>query len=360
MRKTLTGVALTAAVAGTLAGMGPAHAATPAWKVAQTNNLPGEDTITALTVAPTGSSWAGGSQTVKDKEVPLIQHLTSKGWTTVKAPGSAGRVTALSASSSKNVWSFAVDGSIDQPARWNGTSWQWTSALHGFPATDAAAVSSANVWVVSGEPDSPPKYAEHWTGKSWKKVTLPAAATSISAVSSKNVWAAGTRNHQAAVMHWNGSSWKLLKTPAFKLPDPYGNVELRDIVALSSNSVWAVGGITWSCGEDGDSTCAKPLILHWNGHVWTSKLLPQTYTPLTQIAYDGVKGFWLLKGAWDPALVHYTGGTLTTVAAPRPAGHDINMTALATHGKTIWAGGAAFPEGDPDDPTGNGLYLRIN
>ena len=34
------------------------------------------------------------------------------------------------------------------------------------------------------------------------------------------------------------------------------------------------------------------------------------------------------------------------------------MTDLATNGTTVWAGGVEFPEGDPDDPTGNGLYLR--
>jgi hypothetical protein len=55
------------------------------WKVAQTNNLPGEDGIKSISVAPAGSSWAGGYQTVKGKEVPLVQHLTSKGWTTVWA-----------------------------------------------------------------------------------------------------------------------------------------------------------------------------------------------------------------------------------------------------------------------------------
>jgi hypothetical protein len=46
------------------------------------------------------------------------------------------------------------------------------------------------------------------------------------------------------------------------------------------------------------------------------------------------------------------------VTAPRPSGHDINLTTLANQTSTVWAGGTAFPEGDPDDPTGNGLYLR--
>jgi hypothetical protein len=25
---------------------------------------------------------------------------------------------------------------------------------------------------------------------------------------------------------------------------------------------------------------------------------------------------------------------------------------------SVWAGGVEFPQGDPPDPTGNGLYLR--
>jgi hypothetical protein len=44
--------------------------------------------------------------------------------------------------------------------------------------------------------------------------------------------------------------------------------------------------------------------------------------------------------------------------ALRPSGHDVNITALALQGTTVWAGGVAFPEGGPDDPTGNGVYLH--
>jgi hypothetical protein len=360
MRRTLAGVAIATAFAGTIVTAGQAYAAAPGWKVAQTNGLPGEDGIKDITVAPTGSSWAGGYRTVSGKEVPLVQHLTSKGWTTVASPGSAlGPVGAVTASSSKNVWAFGGLGATSHAARWNGSRWTTTSLPANFPVTDAAAFGAGDVWAVSGESGSTVRYAEHWTGKSWKKVALPAVANALSAVSSKDVWAVGTHKGQPAVMHWNGSSWKLAKTPAFTLPDPdTGYGVLHDVLALSAQNIWAVGGIEWSCGEDGDDTCSKPLILHWNGRAWSSTLLAQGQASFAKVAPDGAKGLWLLRGAWNPALVHLVGGKLTTAPAPLPAGHDVNITALATHEKTVWAGGVAFPTGDPDDPTGNGVYLR--
>jgi hypothetical protein len=351
MRKKLTAAAVAATTAATALTGAPAYAADPPWQVAQVNTLPGEDAIKVVTVAPTASTWAAGYQTVDGKEVPFVQHLTSKGWTTVARPsGLTGEVNAITASYSKNVWVFTDD----HAAHWNGTKWSNTSMPSGFRVSSAAAVSTNNVWAVSGQA----KYAEHWTGSSWKKVTLPAAAESISAVSATRIYATGAYKGQPAVMHWNGSTWALAHTPTFKLPDPDAGATMRDILALSSADVYAVGGMEWACGEDGDDVCAQPLILHWDGKSWSSTTMAKSSSAFLRVSTDGANGIWLLQGAWNPQLWHISGDLTTNVAAPRPSGHDIDMTDLATNGVTVWAGGVEFPEGDPDDPTGNGLYLR--
>ncbi len=359
MRRTLSGVAVTVALAGLLAGAGQAHAADPTWKVDQINTLPKEDGVKVLTVAPTTSTWSGGYQTVNGKEVPLVQHKLSGGWTTVKTPTSVlGEVTAITASYSKNVWAFAENGLTDKAMHYNGKTWSTSSLPSYFTVTGAAAVSTNDVWAVSGDSESPKAYAEHWTGSAWHKVTLPAGATSISAVSKTRIYAAGKYKGQPAVMHYDGKKWALAKTPKFPLPDQAAEGSMRDIIALSVGNVYAVGGMEWACGEDGDDICAQPIILHWNGKAWSSTVMPQSYTSFLRVTSDGASGLWLLLGGWDPNLYHVSGDAITHVAAPRPEGHDINITDLATLGTTIWAGGVEFPEGDPDDPTGNGLYLK--
>jgi hypothetical protein len=353
MRRALASTAIAAALIGMAAVN--AQAATSGWKIAQTNTLPKEDGIERIAVTPGGGSWAAGYQTVNKKEVPLVQHLTSKGWKTIASPSSAlGHVDALTASSNENVWAF---GSFNpsRAAHWNGKRWTSTAIANNFQVVGAAALSATNVWTVGGDPN---KFAEHWNGRSWKKVTLPAPAEAIHAISAKDIWAVGSNKNQPAVMHWTGSAWKLLKVPAFKLPtsDAFGT--LHDVVALSDKNVWAVGGVEWQCGEDGDDPCSTPITLHWNGHTWSSTVAAEAPFSYQAATPDAHGGLWLLKGDWDPTLVHEVSGKFTSVAAPRPSGHDVNITDLATVGKTVWASGVVFPVGDGGDPTGNGIYLR--
>ncbi|MDN3356728.1 hypothetical protein [Actinomadura sp. DC4] len=364
MRKSITGLTAAAAVTALLAAVShadaaglPAAAAAGDWSVAQTNTLAGEDGIKQITVAPTGSTWAAGYQASGGKSVPLVQHLLSGKWTTVKSPSSTlGEVSALSASSSKSVWAFGTTDPGTFAARWNGTAWTRSTMSTGhYFIQDASALSASNVWAVGGDQT---KNSFHWTGKAWKKVALPAPARAIAGVSTNHVYAAGTYKSQPAVMHWTGTAWKLAATPKLKLPNADAVGVLNDIYAPSLGDVWAAGGWDWSCGEDGDDVCNQPFLLHWNGKAWSSTTFDQGYGAFSKVTGDGSGGLWLLRGGWNPQLVHISGESVTSVAAPRPSGHDISITALALQASTVWAGGVAFPEGDPDDPTGNGLYLR--
>jgi hypothetical protein len=153
-------------------------------------------------------------------------------------------------------------------------------------------------------------------------------------------------------------SVEVREVPGVPMPDPTGYAVLNDVLALSTTDVYAVGGMEWACGEDGDDTCSEPLILHWNGKAWSSTVMAKTYASFTRVTSDGAGGLWLLQGGWNPQLWHVSGDLVTHVAAPKPSGHDIDVNDLATNGTTVWAGSTEFPEGDPDDPTGNGVYLR--
>jgi hypothetical protein len=361
MRRMLTGLTVAAAVLATVsqAQAAPDKAAAPTWSVAQSNTLAGEDGIKAITVAPTGSTWAAGYQASGGKSVPLVQHLLSGKWTTAKSPSSSlGQVTALDASSSKNVWAFGGSGSHAYGARWNGTKWTTTTMTSSaYSVQGAWALSASNVWAVGGDQT---KNSLHWNGKSWKKVAMPVPARAIDGVSSTHVYAAGTYKSQPAVEHWTGSAWVLAKTPKLKLPSPDAVGVLNDIWAPSAGNIWAAGGFEWACGEDGDDTCSQPYLLHWNGKAWSTMTFPENggFGSFTRITGDGGSGLWVMRYGWNPKLTHVVGDSVTDVTPPHPSGHDIDLGDLALLGTTVWAGGTAFPEGDPDDPTGNGLYLR--
>lgn len=349
--------ALTAAVA--LAAV-PAGAAvrplTAGWTAVRTSGLPGEDEIKAITVAPTGSAWSVGYQTVNGASVPLVQHLVDGTWTTATPPsGSIGEIGTIDASSSTNVWVFGSPDDGSYATRWNGSTWTTTTLSSGyFLATAAEALGPADVWAVAGT-----KTAEHWTGGAWRSVALPVAARAVAGVSATHVYAGGTNGHQPAVMHWTGSAWKLARTPVLRLPDPAAVGVVNDIYAPSASDVWAAGGFGWGCGDSGDDECTQPLLLHWDGEAWTSMLFGTGQSnAFTQVTGDGDGGIWLLEGGWNPKLVDVSGDFVSTVDAPRPDGHDIDLRTLAVRGTTVWAGGVAFPQGDPPDPTGDGLYLR--
>jgi hypothetical protein len=332
-------------------GAGTAHAATPAWRVTQTTNLPGDDVINDLTVASSGSTWAVGERSISGKPGPIVQHLSGTTWKNVKLPASwSMQLKVVDASSSKNVWAFGEDGSI---VRWNGKKWTSSKFAGGFHPTDAEALSASDVWAVGGGT------ARHWNGKKWASVKLPAQVGTVHAVSAKNIWAAGSiGGTKAAVIHWNGRSWKVVKTVTLPKQSDDESTSFADIT-VSGKNVWAVGSQSWSCGEDGDDVCYKPLALRLTG-TKSKSFVATKGTGYTKVAADGSGGVWVLQGAWNAAIVHVTGDKFTSAAAPRPAGHDINLSTLEnrTGTKTVWSAGGSFPEGDPDDPTGNGVFLR--
>ncbi|GAA4637810.1 hypothetical protein GCM10023196_093130 [Actinoallomurus vinaceus] len=359
MRKTLAGAATATLLTGVLAG-GQAYAATSPWKLAQKNDLPNTNAVSALSISAGGSAWAGGFQFVNGKWIPLVQHLTGKGWTTHSAPpGATGSVRSLAVSASTNVWAFTSGDGSTRAGRWDGKKWTTTSLPGDFHPTGSAAISPSNVWAVSGGTDdgdeTASKYAEHWTGKSWKKTAVPAAASAVGASSSKNVWAVGTYQRQPAVMRWNGTSWKLVKTPKIKLTGSRAQGVLNDVLVLSPKNVWAVGGHERYCGEDGDSICAKPLIMHWNGRTWSVAVDAKESHSYAKVASDGSGGLWLLRGRWSADLVHKVGSKLTVTRPPQPAGADNDLSALAAHGTTVWAAGEEVAR---DAGKSTGIYFR--
>ena len=110
-----------------------------------------------------------------------------------------------------------------------------------------------------------------WNGTAWTSVPLPQPAQvmlfGVKAVAADDVWAVGHLypggpHWIPAIFHWDGSAWSRAVIPAF----PNGG-QLRDIVALSSSNVYAVG-------LDGEGLGARSLVLRWDGSTWTRENTP--------------------------------------------------------------------------------------
>jgi hypothetical protein len=167
----------------------------------------------------------------------------------------------------------------------SGTS--WTVVTSPNPSTvsvsndilsGVSAISDANVWAVgsyssSGGNNTASTLAEHWNGTSWSIVPTPNVGTggsqleAVYALSNKDVWAVGESNASGSasgddtlIEFYNGSSWSVVPSPN---PGNDGDF-LTGVTAVSTKNVWAVG---WFDNPLSDELA--PLILHWNGSVWS-------------------------------------------------------------------------------------------
>jgi hypothetical protein len=155
---------------------------------------------------------------------------------------------------------------------WNGS--QWSIVPNPLSERDAyltsiTAVAANDIWIVGYILNS--TLTMHWDGTEWSVISSPNprpgsrhVLTSVEGASSDDVWAVGyildfsTQVTRALLLHWNGTEWSVSPDPIAGSDGQYG---LRDIVAISQNDVWAVGGIS-------DGTFSQALILRWNGEQW--------------------------------------------------------------------------------------------
>jgi hypothetical protein len=136
-----------------------------------------------------------------------------------------------------------------------------------------AALSPTNVWALGREEAGKAAVVVHWNGRtlrSFKPLQRSARygqLSGIAAVASDDVWAVGRESapwpqpRSAMIVHWDGRSWSEQAVP--EMP---ANSWLEDIVAISREDVWTVGG---SFGVP-----QQPLVMHWDGRSWSIQPTP--------------------------------------------------------------------------------------
>jgi hypothetical protein len=135
-----------------------------------------------------------------------------------------------------------------------------------------SAVSPTEAWTVGVstlDDRASRDLIEHWDGAAWHLSTSPqtGALWGMAAVSTNDVWAVGGIVHGSIfdvsssttqIVHWNGTQWSLVPSPD---PGAKGN-NLQGVTASAANDVWAVGGF-----YDAD-TFEHALIERWDGTAW--------------------------------------------------------------------------------------------
>src|SRR5215813_5832701 len=220
-----------AAASLTLASSLPAQAAAaPGWHVQTvvdtgtgsqgllidvSSDAPGDAWAVGLAISPGGTTLT-----------PLITRWNGTAWSTVTLPapalnllGADGIVSAVSASSPKNVWAF---GAASAWVHYNGTTWSSgrlvkpTAASQVFIA-ETLAFSKSNVWAFGASQRSTGThaYASHFNGVKWKATAVPGRAPIVdsSAVRVGDIWAVegnsliGAGGRRGALVHWSGGRW---------------------------------------------------------------------------------------------------------------------------------------------------------
>lgn len=190
-----------------------------------------------------------------------------------------------------------------------------------------AAVSESDVWAVGWAQDPiGPSYVkrtliQHFNGSSWSIVQSPTPANDIDSklygvagLSANDVWAVGSSHNGALpsrtlIQHWNGIQWSNVPSPS---PDSQFN-ELRGVVALAHDNVWAVG---YRGGSKRD-TPIETLILHWDGSSWRvieSPNIGGSANQLFGISVIAANDIWAVGSvSGAPLSIHWDGNAWNVV-----------------------------------------------
>jgi hypothetical protein len=316
----------------------------------------------AIAAVSSDEIWAVGSPFFPGTS-PAILRWNGLDWSTVSTPsGYGGSLEAITVISANDVW--AVGSYRDQlnnftrtlTLHWDGDQWEYVPSPNVEQCQSCvnrllgvAAVSGNNVWAVGQvvKQGIVPSYIhallQHWNGTQWSVVPYPPIDLpahelhSVAAIADDDIWAVGYRRlenntvHSTLTLHWNGTQWQ-------QVPSPNASNStinhLYDVVAPSTNDVWAVG-------QSVPNHAMAPLVEHWDGIQWSIAPSPvlTTWTYLEAIGGDSPNNIWAVgQQDYDYSGWFILGSNLTTryidpCTTPTPT-NTATGTATATHTNT--------------------------
>lgn len=337
----LTGVSL--AVAGVLAGSGPAVAG---------GRPTGDQSLRAAALARVlrhGAGFSSASLPAGARKVPK--------------PGTGSSLNGVFCTSSANCWAvgnytIASKAQLNEALHWNGRKWSQASVPspggNGADSiSDLIAVrctSAGNCWAVGYYDKSPAILNEalHWNGRKWSTVATPTPAGTLTGdinqlfdvvcPAADNCWAGGEYGVQEQgkeiilneALHWNGKTWSLVHAPN---PAGTANGDAQAIDGVRCTS-------TRNClavGTDGSLLTLELVneVLHWNGKKWSKVSTPNPggtgtkgdISELIGLGCTSASNCWaageygnFLSETFLNQLLHWNGKKWSTATAPNPDG----------------------------------------
>jgi hypothetical protein len=169
------------------------------------------------------------------------------------------------------------------------------------------------------------------------------AAASV--VSATDAWAVGwgCYGYETLIMHWNGSTWSRVASPN---PVSGGQNELRGVVAIAANDVWAVGSTF-------DGAGAGALIEHWDGLRWTALATPVAGARLAAVTAVSSRELWAVGSRYDEAeertqtlVMRADDGRWRVIPSPNPGTYSNLLQSVAAVGPNdVWAVGTSSSGG---------------
>jgi hypothetical protein len=352
----LAGLALAAPTGASAAGCRSFTGAQPA--------SPGsaENELNAVAVLSACDAWTVGFDRTDSERQTLAEHWDGTSWTVVPtpSPGTGNNVlNGVRAVSADDIWAVGSADFLNGPTRvliehWDGTSWSAAAPIRGLNGsstlTGVRVVSAGNVWAVGLNVD-PVSGLERtlilrWNGQSWARVTSPNPGpsgandtlTGVAATSARDAWAVGQiSTHQttsALILHWNGHTWSSVPVR------PIGTrATLAAVGATSAGNAWAVGNFNTSSGV------SATLVLRWNGTKWTQVASPHPGPDsfLQSVAATSAASAWAvggLNGSRQTLILHWNGHAWSRVGSPNPGNTFNDLTGVgASSDSSAWAVG---------------------
>lgn len=201
-------------------------------------------------------------------------------------------------------------------------------------------VGTADTWAVGTRNGA--TLTERWNGHAFASVQSPSRVgranvlAGVDGASPRDIWAVGHadgadgQGSVSLIEHWNGQAWKFSASPSTR-PIKTRN-DLGGVAALTSSDAWAVGAEQTPGGHQ------RPIVLHWNGHVW-SRSPNACAGGLNGVAALSGTDIWAVGGTQT---CHYDGTRWKDIpAAPSNApDHVVDLLGVATVGPSdVWAVG---------------------